>query len=118
MKFSTILMALGFATAAIAASTTETSTSAAPSVSLTPTQLCLNSCALGDVTCQAECMGVPSPDAAAVNATTECAGKCEQGVSFLSHCHTAIIQSANEPPGRIRRGHPEILRLCPGLHQV
>jgi hypothetical protein len=81
MKFSAIFIAFGLAAFTIAADTTgtETSTSAAPSVSLTATDICLAKCASGDVTCQAQCEGVPSPNADAANATTECAAKCVQG---------------------------------------
>jgi hypothetical protein len=100
MKFSTILVLFGFAAFAIAAdSTTETGTSAAPTASLTPLQQCLKTCKDGDVNCQAACVGVPSPDTAAVNATTKCVADCTQGSGSVadnqkySDCVKACITS-------------------------
>ncbi|KAI2616427.1 hypothetical protein GGS26DRAFT_445245 [Hypomontagnella submonticulosa] len=57
------------------------------SVSIDPAQTsaqaamiaCINACDPADVTCQAKCISVPSPDTQNVNATTDCVAKCPQG---------------------------------------
>jgi hypothetical protein len=47
--------------------------------SLTPTQICLQSCAAGDVNCQAACVGSAHPNSVQVSETNDCAAKCPQG---------------------------------------
>lgn len=84
MRFSAILLSAGFVALA-AAQSSLTTTSAAPN----PTTVCLNACDVGDVTCQASCVGVPAPDASMVNATNECAAACPQGVS--QQCISRVI---------------------------
>lgn len=72
MKFSsTVLIASAVAVASAASSST--------SVALTPQASCLATCSSGDVNCQADCVGVPHPNNAGVNDTTECATNCDQG---------------------------------------
>jgi hypothetical protein len=58
MKFTTVLVALGFVAAAAAQSTT--SSAATSTATISTVQKCLNACATGDVTCQASCLGNPS----------------------------------------------------------
>lgn len=78
MRFSSIVLSVtSIAAFAAAQSATSTTSSIPPN----PTYVCVAACPAGDVSCQAECMGIPSPDEAAVNATTACAANCEQGVS-------------------------------------
>ncbi|KAF2753194.1 hypothetical protein EJ05DRAFT_480556 [Pseudovirgaria hyperparasitica] len=79
MKFSTL--ALTTFAAAVCAQDAPTTVHSAPSmtVSLRPEVSCVNACPIGDVNCQARCVGVPFPDENQTNQTNECAGKCDQG---------------------------------------
>ncbi|KAK3673869.1 hypothetical protein LTR78_006424 [Recurvomyces mirabilis] len=77
MQFTlSVLAVLG-----LAAAQSSTTTGAPSGTSSSPTaeQTCLNACATGDVNCQAQCVGVPFPNGAQVNATTSCAYACPQG---------------------------------------
>ncbi|GAM86009.1 hypothetical protein ANO11243_040190 [Dothideomycetidae sp. 11243] len=78
MKFS-ITMLAGLVGFAMAQSSTSSGSASGTSSSLSPTQTCLAACATGDVNCQAACLGNPYPNAAQVNATTECSSHCVQG---------------------------------------
>ena len=83
MKVTAALLVSGvFAVNAYArpqeASTTE-APAATTSAAMTPTETCLAACSLGDVSCQAVCLGVPNPDESMVNQTTQCSEKCDQG---------------------------------------
>jgi len=97
MKFSTILVLFGFAAFAIAADST--TTSAAPAATLSTLQKCLAACNADDVNCQAACVGVPSPDAAAANATTTCVADCNKndntatGIINYTDCVKTCISS-------------------------
>lgn len=83
MKFSTIIMTIGLAAFVTAQSTTGTSAAPVRTSSYTDAQAeCLGTCPESDVSCRAECLGNPAPDAAAVDATNSCAAACPQGVSF------------------------------------
>ncbi|KAL0639704.1 hypothetical protein Q9L58_001271 [Maublancomyces gigas] len=100
MKFSTIIMTVGFAAFAVAQSTTSTSTAPVRTSSYTDAQAsCLGSCAETDVSCRAECLGNPAPDAAAVDATNKCAAACPQGsgsaedTQKYSDCQQSCISS-------------------------
>lgn len=85
MKFSTIIMTIGLAAFAAAQSSTITSSVPVRTSSYTDEQAsCLGSCKEDDVSCRAECLGNPAPDAAAVDATNACAAACPQGVCFSS----------------------------------
>lgn len=92
MRFTSFLVAGVLALTASAQSVTESATTTDASGSTTTTSSvvatdsaqaaaleCLNKCEAGDVDCQAHCITVPSPDASAVNATTECSANCVQG---------------------------------------
>ncbi|KAF3012371.1 hypothetical protein E8E14_007681 [Neopestalotiopsis sp. 37M] len=92
MRFTSFLVAGVLALTASAQSATETATTTvATDASSTTSSIvatdsaqaaaleCLNKCEAGDVDCQAHCITVPSPDASAVNATTECSANCVQG---------------------------------------
>ncbi|KAJ9625873.1 hypothetical protein H2203_004637 [Taxawa tesnikishii (nom. ined.)] len=84
MKFSTTFFLAGLLGLSMAAPQASATTDAAvsgtsTSTSLSPTQTCLNACNAGDVNCQAACLGNPNPNAAQINATTNCAAQCPQG---------------------------------------
>jgi len=86
MHISAVLFAGLFAVASANSSTVTTvssTTTATATYSLTPAQSsqagCLKACASGDVTCEAKCVDVPSPDAAAANKTNHCVASCPQG---------------------------------------
>ncbi|KAI2466393.1 hypothetical protein F4781DRAFT_434462 [Annulohypoxylon bovei var. microspora] len=78
---ASITSAASGASSSVVASTTVDAVSS--SVSIDPAQAstaaCLKACDLGDVTCQAACISVPSPDTTNVNKTTECVAACPQG---------------------------------------
>lgn len=67
----------------LAAAQSETSNTASRTSSSTdPTATCLAACADGDVNCQAQCVNVPFPDEAQINATLQCStNECTQGDS-------------------------------------
>lgn len=62
-----------------AAQSSTTNDASGTTSSLSPTQTCLAACASGDVNCQAQCVGVPFPNGAQINATTDCSMNCDQG---------------------------------------
>lgn len=113
MKFSTIIISLGFA--ALAAAQANNSTR---SVSVaTPTQTssyttqiaaCLGKCKESDVTCRAQCLGSAAPNEGAANATNECVGKCPKGdgsqsgtdqyAQCLNNCINKIFLSTSVAP--------------------
>ncbi|KAJ6257819.1 LOW QUALITY PROTEIN: hypothetical protein Dda_7608 [Drechslerella dactyloides] len=70
-----LLTVVGLATAA---TITEPPNGAgsAPAVPTDPILLCIKKCNDGDVTCQAQCQGLPTPDEAAVDATHDCVAAC------------------------------------------
>ncbi|OAA48650.1 hypothetical protein NOR_01900 [Metarhizium rileyi] len=74
MRFTTFLVSGALAAVAIAQSTTTTAN--APDSSA---QACLNQCKSGDVTCQAHCITVPSPDSQNIENTHKCVAACPQG---------------------------------------
>ncbi|KAK7545573.1 hypothetical protein IWX49DRAFT_338233 [Phyllosticta citricarpa] len=69
------------------------------STSLSPTASCIAACDVGDVDCQAKCVGVAHPNSAQANQTTECAAKCNQGdgspkaAQEYADCQQACISS-------------------------
>ncbi|KAM0713883.1 hypothetical protein Q7P37_010845 [Cladosporium fusiforme] len=68
----------------LAAAQSETTSSAASgtSSSTDPTATCLAACKSGDVNCQAQCVNVPFPDEAQIDATLQCStNECSQGDS-------------------------------------
>ncbi|KAG8169818.1 hypothetical protein KVR01_000563 [Diaporthe batatas] len=83
MRFTSIIVAGALAMFACAQDTTGTTSSTATAATTDAAQAstlaCLDACDAGDVNCRAVCLGVPHPDAGQVNATTECAAKCDQG---------------------------------------
>lgn len=109
MRFSTLAFSglVAFAQLAVAAdepapelkpNNTELS-STLTSTSLSPTASCIAACDVGDVDCQAKCVGVAHPNSAQANQTTECAAKCNQGdgspkaVQEYADCQQACINS-------------------------
>ncbi|KAI5844260.1 hypothetical protein BZA05DRAFT_172697 [Tricharina praecox] len=76
MKFTSTLITFGLI--AFAAAQTTTSSAAASQITQSEQQKCVTSCD-GNLTCTAECLGNPAPTEDMVNATTQCAMKCEQG---------------------------------------
>jgi len=104
MRFSTVLVSLVAASGFVAAQSSSTNTSSAPAPTNTSsydkvTVACLEGCKEDDVNCRAACFGNPHPDEAAVNATTQCAMKCEQGkgseeeTKKYAECQQACIKS-------------------------
>lgn len=93
MQFTTVLLSalagLAFAApqpqeatstlTAFSVSSTVALSDASTSVSQTPLQTCIAACPLGDVTCQATCVGSARPNESQVNQTNECAAQCDQG---------------------------------------
>lgn len=110
MRFITIA-ALAFAATVSAQDTSATATS----TSLSPQATCLAACMKphhiypetrlifagdsSDICCQAACVNVPCPNEADVNATTECAGQCQQGngtqeeTEAYASCQSSCISS-------------------------
>lgn len=62
-----------------AVSSTVVVSDASTTVSLSPQATCLEACELGDVNCQARCLGTAHPNEAQANQTTECVAQCDQG---------------------------------------
>lgn len=82
MKYTAILVSLVAGAVAVpqGASTITSAPASAASVALTPQQSCaVYSCAAGDVTCQASCLGIARPNSSQAVETNECAAKCDQG---------------------------------------
>jgi len=81
MKYSTIIISLiaGAIAAPQEASTITPAPASAASANLTPQQSCAVACPAGDVTCQAQCLGIARPNSSQVVETNECAAKCDQG---------------------------------------
>ncbi|KAI1322008.1 hypothetical protein F5Y16DRAFT_56455 [Xylariaceae sp. FL0255] len=85
MRFTSFIIAGLFAVATSAATTvasstsTTVSTSSAQSSEAAQIQSCLAGCSPSDTKCRANCIAVPSPDTANVNATTSCVAACPQG---------------------------------------
>ncbi|KAF3938410.1 hypothetical protein ABW19_dt0200796 [Dactylella cylindrospora] len=100
MKFTTTFTIAGLA--AIAAALPQADSATAPAnpgsvdgstITAAPTQTasisidpvyssvlnCISSCSPGDVYCQADCQGLPTPDETAVNATYDCVAACPPG---------------------------------------
>jgi hypothetical protein len=96
MKFILTILALA---ARIVLAQDTTSTAAASTVTLSPTQQCLANCAPSDVTCKAICVGVPHPGATQENLLTTCVGNCDQGdgsaeaSAAYASCRNACISS-------------------------
>ncbi|KAI9883663.1 MAG: hypothetical protein M1823_004573 [Watsoniomyces obsoletus] len=100
---TSVLVASAYALAApqesSPASSTMPSMSATTTAPLTPQQTCLARCNTGDVTCQAACGNVPSPNENAANQTTQCAANCKQGngspedTDAYSRCVQSCISS-------------------------
>lgn len=78
MKFTLLTITSLAAIAAAQSSQTTTQAATSVSVSLTPLETCVIGCGT-DVNCQAACAGVPSPNESTANQTTECAAACDQG---------------------------------------
>jgi len=101
MRFSTVLVSFVAAAGFVAAQSSSTSSTVpVPTTSYDKvTAACLGGCKEDDVNCRAACFGNPHPDEAAVNATTQCAMKCEQGkgseeeTKKYADCQQACIHS-------------------------
>jgi len=99
MRFSAVILsAVGFTAFAVA--TTTTSPVPTPTTSYSSTvNDCLNKCTVGDVNCQATCLGNPTPNESQVNDTTKCAAACKQGngtaddTAKYAACQQACITS-------------------------
>jgi hypothetical protein len=76
MHFSALLLA---ASAAVVHSASTVTNTATVTSTLSPQETCLANCNKGDVTCQAQCVGVPHPGASQMNLTTNCVANCDQG---------------------------------------
>jgi len=74
-------------------------TASTTSVSLTPQASCAINCAGDDICCKAKCVGVPCPNEAMADKTTECAKACPQGngspadTEAYGKCQFACISS-------------------------
>ncbi|RPA96134.1 hypothetical protein L873DRAFT_1836847 [Choiromyces venosus 120613-1] len=82
MKFSAVILTVGFAALAAAQSASTSASVATPTqTSSYPTQVasCLGKCQESDVTCRAQCLGSAAPNDSSANATNECVKKCPQG---------------------------------------
>lgn len=85
MRFTSFIVAGLFAVAASAQSSTTAGASTAASVdpaqssAASQIEQCLAACDPSDTKCRANCIAVPSPDNANVNATTACVAACPQG---------------------------------------
>ncbi|TGJ88208.1 hypothetical protein E0Z10_g518 [Xylaria hypoxylon] len=84
MRFTPFIVAGVFAVAAsaqttTAAASTSVSIDPAQSTAVSEIQACLAECDPTDTKCRANCISVPSPDNASVNATTACVAACPQG---------------------------------------
>lgn len=104
MKTSTLILTLVAVASAnllprADSSTTTTSPPTTTSASLSPTASCLASCAAGDVTCEAACVGAAHPNSSQASDTNSCAAKCPQGDGSTSdsdayaQCLAACISS-------------------------
>jgi len=76
MKSFTILI---FSALVAIVSATPQETASTTSVALTPEASCAIRCPGDDICCKARCVGVPCPNEAMANKTTECARGCPQG---------------------------------------
>ncbi|KAF3920904.1 hypothetical protein ABW21_db0208204 [Orbilia brochopaga] len=80
MKVATTLLSVVVGLAAAATITEPPTGASAVVVSVDPVQSsilgCIQKCAAGDVNCQAQCQGLPTPDETAVNATHNCVAAC------------------------------------------
>ncbi|EPS41007.1 hypothetical protein H072_5162 [Dactylellina haptotyla CBS 200.50] len=99
MKFSTLTTVAGLT--AMVAAIPQASITAAPSgaaagydAAYSSTLSCINSCGPGNVYCQAECQGLPTPDGAALNATHDCVAACPPGGSAEANAAWAKCQQA------------------------
>lgn len=53
---------------------------------------CISGCTPGDVYCQAQCQGLPTPDETAVNATHDCVAACPPGGDDEKNAAWAVCQ--------------------------
>ncbi|KAF2682722.1 hypothetical protein K458DRAFT_405479 [Lentithecium fluviatile CBS 122367] len=83
MKYSVALAALAAVAYALPQDASSITSAPAASASLDPyiasLASCVSACAVGDVTCQAQCAGVARPNSSQAVETNECAAKCDQG---------------------------------------
>eukprot|EP00835_Amoeboradix_gromovi_P005183 NODE_463_length_8163_cov_0.168279.p3 type:complete len:107 gc:universal NODE_463_length_8163_cov_0.168279:3870-4190(+) len=68
---------------------------------------CLNACPLGDVNCQAKCLGNPFPDASVIAKTNECYRSCASDVTCIQKCDftyvTGTDMSANSTSSDVEK---------------
>ncbi|KAK6336486.1 hypothetical protein TWF696_002036 [Orbilia brochopaga] len=80
MKVAATLLSAVVGLAAAATITEPPNGASAPVASVDPAQAstlgCIRACRAGDVSCQAQCQGLPTPDETAVNATHNCVAAC------------------------------------------
>lgn len=101
MKYFAILaLAIGALASPQAATITSAPAAASTSVAgLSSALQCLQSCKLGDVNCQASCLGNARPNASQAIDTNKCAAKCDQGdgsaaaATAYSNCVQGCIAS-------------------------
>jgi len=86
MKFSTVIISLGFAALAAAQAANSThavTTPPVPTQTDSPITKCLKKCNPSDAanyaTCQAQCIGSAAPNDGAANATNQCVAECPKG---------------------------------------
>lgn len=102
MKFTTIAFAavVGLSTMVAAASNTiteapvNTATAAGFDAGYSSTLACITNCGAGNVICEAQCQGLPTPDGAALNATHDCIAACPPGGSAAANAAWAQCQAA------------------------
>ncbi|KAF3905556.1 hypothetical protein AA313_de0205287 [Arthrobotrys entomopaga] len=105
MKFTTIAFAAVAGLSSMVAAIPEVSgtitdapaNTAAPATydaGYSSTLSCINACGPGNVYCQAQCQGLPTPDGAALNATHDCVAACPPGGNAAANAAWAKCQEA------------------------
>jgi len=122
MKFTSVIVLGLVSTVYATSSASETAAASgstlttAPAVSQTPTaeSRCLAACDPKNVTCRANCLGVPAPNSSMIGDTQACASACPQGSGSpqnaldygkcLSSCITQHFQPATGAPNAAGAG--------------
>jgi len=111
MKFSAVIISLGFAALAAAQAANSTHAVASPTQTSSYTTAiasCLGKCKESDVTCRAQCLGSAAPNDGAADATNQCVAKCPKGdgsqagtdqyAQCLNGCISKIFLSTSAAP--------------------
>ncbi|KAK6541148.1 hypothetical protein TWF694_008519 [Orbilia ellipsospora] len=91
---SSMVAAIPEVSGTITAGPVNTATAAGYDAGYSSTLSCINSCGAGNVYCQAQCQGLPTPDGAALNATHDCVAACPPGGSAAANAAWAKCQEA------------------------